>query len=104
MNRVALEGKRAILYGMFVAGIGFGAAALMRDPGWVGGPMATIGISGGVVWTVLGLLSGQSKQKPNLVIGEPLPVFSAPDHEDQLFEIQSLRGHPVLIKFFRGHW
>ena len=104
MTTVALEGRRAFLYVLCVAGIGVGAAAFMREPGWVGGTMAAIAIAGGIVWVILGLLAGQSKQKPNLVLGEPLPIFSAPDHENQRFEIESLRGHPVLIKIFRGHW
>ena len=104
MTTVALEGRRAFLYVLYVAGIAVGAATLMRDPGWVGGTMATIAIAGGIVWVILGLLAGQSKQRPNLVLGEPIPVFSAPDHENQTFEIESLRGHPVLIKLFRGHW
>ena len=104
MTTVALEGRRAFLYVLYVAGIAVGAATLMRDPGWVGGTMATIAIAGGIIWVILGLLAGQSKQRPNLVLGEQIPVFSAPDHENQTFEIESLRGHPVLIKFFRGHW
>jgi hypothetical protein len=104
MTNVALEGRRAFLFALCVAGIGLGAVALARDPGWVGGTMASIAIIGGIIWVTLGLLAGQSKQKPNLVLGEPLPVFSAPDHDNQSFEIESLRGHPVLIKLFRGHW
>jgi len=104
MTNVALEGRRAFLYVLCVAGIGVGAGAFTREPGWVGGTMATLAIVGGIIWVTLGLLAGQSKQKPNLVLGEPLPAFSAPDHENQLFEIESLRGHPVLIKLFRGHW
>jgi hypothetical protein len=104
MNDVALEGRRRFLFALCVAGIGIGVVALMSDPGWVAGAMASIAVAGGGVWVGLGLLAGQSKQTPNLVLGEPLPAFSAPDHEEQLFEIESLRGHPVLIKVFRGHW
>ena len=104
MTTVALEGRRAFLYVLYVAGIAVGTATLMRDPGWVAGTMATIAIAGGIVWVILGLLAGQSKQRPNLALGEPIPFFSAPDHENQTFEIESLRGHPVLIKLFRGHW
>ena len=104
INGVALEGRRGFLYAICVVGIGLGAAALTRNPGWIGGAMATIAIAGGLVWITLGLLAGQSKGEPNLILGEPLPAFSALDHENTLFEIESLRGHPVLIKLFRGHW
>ena len=104
INGVALEGRRGFLYALCIAGIGSGAVAFTRDPGWIGGAMAAIAITGGLIWIMLGLLAGQSKGTPNLVVGEPLPTFSAPDHENALFEIESLRGHPVLIKLFRGHW
>ena len=104
MTSVALEGRRAFLYVLCVAGIGVGAAAFTREPGLIGGTMAAMAIVGGIIWVTLGLFAGQSKQEPNLALGEPLPTFSAPDHENQLFEIESLRGHPVLIKLFRGHW
>jgi len=50
------------------------------------------------------VFAGQSKQIPNVIVGAPLPAFAAPDHEGERFEIESLRGHPVLIKLFRGHW
>jgi len=104
INGVALEGRRGFLYALCIAGIASGAVAFTRDPGWVGGAMAAVAITGGLIWIMLGLLAGQSKGTPNLIIGEPLPTFSAPDHENALFEIESLRGHPVLIKLFRGHW
>ena len=104
MNGVALDGRRGVLFGLCIGGIALGAAALTREPGWVGGSMAVIAILGGSVWLGLGLLAGQSKQEPMVVVGEPLPAFSAPDHTGTPFDIESLRGHPVLIKLFRGHW
>jgi hypothetical protein len=104
INGVALERRRGFLYALCIAGIASGAAAFTRDPGWIGGAMATIAIAGGLVWITLGLLAGQSKGESNLVLGAPIPAFNAPDHENARFEIESLRGHPVLIKLFRGHW
>ena len=104
INGVALEGRRGFLYVLCIAGIASGAAAFTSDPGWVGGTMATIAITGGLAWITLGLLAGQSKGESNLVLGAPIPAFNAPDPENARFEIESLRGHPVLIKLFRGHW
>ena len=37
-------------------------------------------------------------------VGTPLPEFSAIDANDAPFRSADLRGRPVLIKFFRGHW
>ncbi len=104
LNDVALEGRRGILFGLCVAGIGIGVAAWNSEPGWLGGTFASLAILGGVIWIALGLLAGQSKQSPLVVVGEPLPAFSAPDPTGASFDIESLRGHPVLIKLFRGHW
>lgn len=104
LNEVALEGRRGFLFSMCMLGVGVGVAALVREPGWIGGAMALVGIVAGAVWLVLGVFAGQSKQIPNVIVGAPLPTFSAPDHEAKRFEIEGLRGHPVLIKLFRGHW
>lgn len=104
MNAVGLEGRRALPYALFGAGIASGAFSLAREPGWIGGALAVLGIVLGLVWIGLGLLRNQSRQAPNLALGEPIPAIVAPDHSGTPFAVESLRGHPVLIKLFRGHW
>ncbi len=104
MNDVVLEGRRSVLFAMCIAGTVAGGAALVREPGWIGGFLAIAGMLGGLVWIGLGLLAGQSRQRPNLALGQPLPAITAPDHTGAPFEVESLRGQPVLIKLFRGHW
>ena len=37
-------------------------------------------------------------------LGDPLPAFTALDDEEEKFDIRSLAGTPLLLKFFRGHW
>jgi peroxiredoxin len=37
-------------------------------------------------------------------VGDTIPIFSALDDRGELFDSERLRGHPVLIKFFRAHW
>lgn len=104
MNDVVLEGRRSALFTICLAGVVAGAAALVREPGWIGGVLAIAGMLIGLFWIGLGLLAGQSKQRPNLAVGQPLPAIVAPDHTGTPFAVESLRGHPVLIKLFRGHW
>ena len=104
MNEVTLAGRRSLLFALCGVGAGLGGVALVHEPGWVGGTLALVGMTGGLLWIVLGLLGGQSTQLPNLALGQSLPAIAAPDHTGALFEIESLRGQPVLIKLFRGHW
>jgi len=37
-------------------------------------------------------------------VGDSIPAFSAPDDEGNSFDMASLAGSRVLLKFFRGHW
>ena len=37
-------------------------------------------------------------------IGEPLPPLVAPDHDGHSFDVASLKGKRVMVKFFRGSW
>jgi hypothetical protein len=104
MNDVALAGRRAILFATIALGIGLGAVALAREPGWIGGTLAILCIALGLLWLLLGALGRQSRQVPHLAVGQLLPAISAPDHSGAIFDLESLRGHPILIKLFRGHW
>lgn len=104
MNRVALEGRRALPYSLCAAAVVVAVVAFRAGPGLGGGLLATLGGVGGLVWIGLGLLARQSVQTPAVVVGAPLPAIVAPDHAGRTFDVASLRGHPVLIKLFRGHW
>ena len=104
MSRVALEGRRALPFAMCAGAVVVGSVALFDEPGWTGGALAVVGIAGGLVWIGLGLLAGQSRQTPRIAVGEPLPAIVALDHTGMPFDVEHLRGHPVLIKLFRGHW
>lgn len=104
MNRVALEGRRALPFALCAAAVGVAAFAFLRGPGLLGGAFAAIGLALGAVWIGLGLLARQSSQTPAVAVGLPLPSIVAPDPDGLPFDVASLRGHPVLIKLFRGHW
>ena len=49
-------------------------------------------------------LSPEPAAKPFIQVGDTIPAFSAPDDRGEVFDSARLRGHPVLIKFFRAHW
>lgn len=104
MQRVALENGRGLPLALFATAIALGAVALAREPGWLGGALAIAAIALGTVWIALALLARQSGPTPNVAIGRALPGIVAPDEHGAPFDVASLRGHPVLIKLFRGHW
>ena len=104
LQQVSLGGRRWLLYGALGAAILLGGLAIARGPGWLGGIAAGFAVLAGAAWSLLGLLARQSTQVPSVAVGEPLPAFSAPDHNGELFQSASLAGRPALIKLFRGHW
>jgi hypothetical protein len=104
IRRVALAGRRWIAYALLGAGMLLAAASLGSDPGLASGAIAGLALAVGVAWIVLGVLAPQSRQAPAIAVGEPLPGFTAPDENGAPFRVEALRGRPVLIKLFRGHW
>ncbi|MFO0688442.1 MAG: hypothetical protein U0900_07025 [Myxococcota bacterium] len=104
MRRVALENGRGLPFALFAAAVALGSIALAREPGWIGGALASAGLALGMVWIGLALLARQSSPIPNVAVGQALPSIVAPDEHGAPFDVASLRGHPVLIKLFRGHW
>ena len=104
IRRVEMGKRLWILNSMAVAGIVLGIAAFTREPGVLGGILAGASILMGVLFMGLGALAPQSKQTPAVTVGGPLLDFTAPDENGKPFELASLRGRPILLKFFRGHW
>jgi len=104
LRQVALEGRRAVAYGLIALGALCAVGALATDPGLLAGLVAGIALLVAAAWAVLGALATQSRQEPAVGVGDPLPDFTAPDHRGEPFRMADLRGQPVLLKLFRGHW
>jgi len=104
LRDVALEGRRWIAFSLIGAAVILGVASLSQSPGALGGSLAGASIVIGGGFLLLAVLAPQSKQAPAIAVGGPIPDFTAPDENGRPFELSSLRGHPILLKFFRGHW
>lgn len=104
IQRVELAERRWVVNSLIWAGSGAGLIALSLHPSTLGTRLAGTSIVIGVVYSVLLAISGQSKQAPIATLGAPLPEFTATDENGEVFRSADLRGSPVLIKFFRGHW
>jgi cytochrome oxidase Cu insertion factor (SCO1/SenC/PrrC family) len=101
---VAIPQDRTPFVALMAVGAVLGVAALVRGTGWVGGAGAVFAVVGGGLFLFTFLISTQKGGSGRLLLGEPIPDFTAPDHNGDPFALSSLAGSPFLLKFFRGHW
>jgi hypothetical protein len=90
--------------GVMVAGMLLSTLALQLGPDAVTGALFALNVAmgGGIL-----LLLTQRKLPDGALIatvGEPMPALSAPDHTGTAFDLASLKGKRVMVKFFRGSW
>jgi hypothetical protein len=104
IRRVELGERRWIVNATLGVAMALALAAFTQRPGLVGGVLAGVSLLLGALYLGLLALARQSRQAPAVAVGSPLLDFGAPDQDGERFELASLRGRPVLLKFFRGHW
>ena len=104
IRRVQIGQSRSLLYGLVGVSSVLAFMCLVGDPGGVAIAMAVLSLSTCGLFVILGTLAGQSKQPPVVAVGKQIIEFSALDENGELFDLASLRGRPLLLKFFRGHW
>jgi hypothetical protein len=103
-GRLAIPENRGVYVVSCALAAGLGVAALLGEPGWLGGVPAGIGTFGGLLFLLTVAIGDQKVGEGAIEVGSTIPAFAATDEHGQLFDSQSLAGHPVLIKFFRAHW
>ncbi|MBW2423192.1 MAG: hypothetical protein JRG86_03040 [Deltaproteobacteria bacterium] len=81
-----------------------GGLAIYAGAGWLAGIPAVLAVFAGGMLSILTAVSAQQAAPDAIAVGEPLRDFAALDEEGRRFELSSLRGRPILLKFFRGHW
>jgi len=81
-----------------------GALAFVAGAGILGGIAGALAIALGSAFVGLRAISAQDRTPPKVSAGGPILDFQATDDAGERFELASLRGRPLLIKFFRGHW
>jgi hypothetical protein len=97
------DDKRGFLGAMAVAVV-LGVCAFASGVGVAGGIGAGLGVSGGGIFLFLNAFSRQARPVPAVAVGRPLLAVQAPTDTGTPFDVSSLRGTPLLLKFFRGHW
>lgn len=87
-----------------VAGlVGAGWAAVSGpSPAVLGMGMATL-VTGGLLLFLLGIRKTPAGQR-TAEVGVPMPPLAALDERGRDFDLQTLLGRRVMVKFFRGSW
>lgn len=80
------------------------ALAFASGTSLVGGIGAALALLLAGTYLALTQISGMPTTPMTLAAGQPAPDFTTPDSTGAPFTLSSLRGRPVLLKFFRGHW
>lgn len=92
-------------YGLaMVTGLGLGVAAFFNAPGIGGGLIAGVAMFMSLFWLLTAVAGKQKTNTPKIIVGQPLPAYTALNEDGSAFDSQSLNGAPYLLKFFRGHW
>ena len=104
MRQVRIPSNRTPFVLGWVGAALLGLAALSRGPGFPAAAASVFSVLGGTFFTVLVAISRQQPAPDAIRVGASLPDFTAPDMHDANFELSSVAGRPVLLKFFRGHW
>jgi cytochrome oxidase Cu insertion factor (SCO1/SenC/PrrC family) len=79
-------------------------SALARGPGWIAGLVAVATLAVAALFLFLTTASRLPAAPATVAVGEPAPLFTADDADGRPFALAGLRGKPLLLKFFRGHW
>lgn len=66
--------------------------------------IGTISLVLGFFWLASAAFGGQKTDAPKIIVGQPLPAFSARNEDGSAFHSSEIDGSPYLLKFFRGHW
>ena len=100
---VAIPENRIFFVAVWLGAAALGIAVLVMG-GWLGRIPALPAIVIGLFLPFTVSISEQVLPPGAVAVGDTIPAFSAPDDRGELFDSERLRGHPVLIKFFRAHW
>jgi peroxiredoxin len=104
MSRVQLPRDARAYVAANALGAACGIAAPVAGAGMLASIAGVVAALGGLAFLGLLAASGQRTDTPAVRVGGPMLDFVAADDAGHPFDLASLRGHAVLLKFFRGHW
>jgi len=89
---------------VLVVGLALGLGGIAAQPGLL--PGALFAVTGGMGAFLLYLLGIRKLPDGALTatVGAPMPPLRALDEQGRDFDLQTLLGRRVMVKFFRGSW
>ena len=103
VSQSSMEAARWLPLPMLLGG-SLSLAGLIQGAGlWLGG-VNGLNVAACAFFLLVLSLTRQSNQVPAVAVGGPILDFSAQDENDREFHLADLKGKPILLKFFRGHW
>ncbi len=104
IRMVDIPEDRTLFAICFLTAAALGIAALVKGAGKLGAVPAILAIVVGSFLPFTMAISEQEVETTGIQVGETIPHFTALDDRRELFDSNSLKGRPVLMKFFRAHW
>lgn len=104
IQRVRVPLRPIIHQSVMVVGIALAILAFLQGSSLFGRGVAVVSIIAGIAFLLGTLYSRTPKRRPAVAVIQMAPDFTAKDADGNDFTLSSLRGNPVLLKFFRGKW
>jgi hypothetical protein len=104
IRAVDIPANRTLFVVGWVTAAALGLFSFFRGVNWYGGLAAAGAIFIGTLLPFTVSISAQEVASDSIRVGDTIPHFTGPDDRGEIFDSADLRGHPVLIKFFRAHW
>ena len=104
MQTVRIPADRTLFIAPSAVALRLGVLSLASGPSLSAGILAGVSAFGGAVFVMLCAFSRQVRTRLPVEVGGAILDFCATDDDGRAFDLASLRGRPLLLKFFRGHW
>ena len=103
LNQAVPNNLAGLVAGMLL-GLGLASFAFAFQTSLLSSVIAAIALVLGAFWCASAVFGGQRTGVPKIIVGQPLPAFSARNEDGSTFHSSEMDGSPYLLKFFRGHW
>jgi hypothetical protein len=103
LNQAVPNNLAGLVAGMLL-GLGLASFAFAFQTSLLSSVIAAIALVLGAFWCASAVFGGQRTGVPKIIVGQPLPAFSARNEDGSTFHSSEMDGSLYLLKFFRGHW